>query len=259
MSLRPWDGASRSPVAAAGFRRPELVALPAELPTLTQLFTFARDAELRFDTLRLQIEERAFGSRGEQRTLIDVVMRHPGEVRVTTSEPDRGTKGNYELWLSDGEIVQTFSGLTRVGTHRPARRRIRGLESGDLPGSSTVYEPVTDLPKETLPETFVHPAGFCQNVLATGDCRIVGTAEQAGREVLIVECDHPRAVEVSADRPDHSLQVWFDRETGMISRLVETIGGRITRDAVATVLNPDTALPPNPFAFTFPSDARMLF
>lgn len=259
MSLRPWNRASRSPIVAAGYRRPELVALPTELPTLAELFTFARDAELRFETLRLQIEERAVGARGEQRTLIDVMLRHPGEVRVTTSVPARGTKGNYEIWLSDGESVRTYSGISKVATDRPARRRIRGLEDPDLPGTAMVYVPITELPAETLPDTFVHPAGFCQNVLASGDCRIVATADHNGREVLVVESHHPRTVEMFADRPDHHLQVWFDRETGVISRLVETIAGQVTRDAVATVLEPDSVLPPNAFIFTFPSDARMLF
>jgi hypothetical protein len=259
MALRLWDGASRSPLALTGTRQPELVALPTELPTLAQLFTFARDAELRFETLRLQIEERTFGARGEQRTLIDTILRHPGEARITTTDLARGTKGNFEVWVTDGEHVLTFNGTTRVGTNRPVRRTIRGLDSNDLPGTSTVYRPVTDLQMETLPELFVHPAGFCQNVLATGDARITGTVDHLGREQLIVECDHPRTVEVSADRPDHAFQVWFDRDTGVISRLVETIAGQVTRDAVATVLDPDAPLPPNAFAFTFPSDARMLF
>jgi hypothetical protein len=259
MSLRLWDGASRSPVARTGTRRPELVALPSELPSLAQLFTFARDAEQRFETLRLQIEERTFGARGEQRSLIEAVVRHPNFAKVTTTDPGRGTKGNFEVWVSDGETVQTFNGTTRVGTNRPVRRAVRGLESSDLPGSSTVYMPITDLPMETLPELFVHPAGFCQNVLATGDARIVGTVDHLGREQLIVESQHPRTVEVSADRPDHAFQVWFDRDTGMISRLIETIAGQVTRDAVATVLAPDAPLPPNAFLFTFPSDARMLF
>ncbi len=233
--------------------------MPAELPTLDQLFTFARDAELRFDTLRLQIEERTLGTRGDQRALIDVLLRHPGQARVTMTDPARGTRGNYEIWISDGETVRTFSGTTKVGTARPLRRRVGGLDDRDFPGSSTVYEPLTELPKESLPEVFVHPAGLCQNVLATGSCRIVGTADQNGREVLIVACDHPRAVDLSADRPDHQLQVWFDRETGLISRLVEMIAGQVTREAVATVLAPNALLPPTAFAFTFPSDARMLF
>jgi outer membrane lipoprotein-sorting protein len=259
MSLRPWDRASRSPVPVASRRSPELAALPSQLPTLEQLFTFARDAELRFETLRLQIEVRAAGSRGEQRTLMDVLLRHPGEARVTTSDPTLGTRGNFDVWLSDGQTVRTFSGQSRVGTNRPVRRRVRGLADRDLPGSSTVYVPITDLEKETLPEAFIHPAGLCQNVLATGASRVAGTAEQNGREAVIVECDHPRSVDVSADRPDHQLQVWFDRETGVISRLIETIAGQVTRDAVVTVLEPDVALPPSAFSFTFPSDARMVF
>ena len=112
---------------------------------------------------------------------------------------------------------------------------------------------------ESLPETFVHPAGLCQNVLATGDCRVVGTADHNGREVIILECHHPRTVEVSEDRPDHQLQVWFDRETGIVARLVETIARRVTRDAVTTSLGPNAALPPTAFTFVFPSDARMLY
>ena len=259
MTLQRWDRASRSSLVDLDARRPELVALPAELPTLDQLFTYMRDAELRFETLRLNIEERVWGSRGEQRTLIDVLLRHPGEARVTTTDPTRGTRGNYEVWLSDGEVVRTFNGISKVGTQRPARRTIRGLDDRDLPGTSTVFWPQTALPMESLPETFVHPAGFCQNVLATGDCRIVGTAEQNGREVIVVDCAHPRTVEVSADRPDHALQVWFDRETGVITRLIETIAGAVTRDAVVTVLDPDAPLPPRAFDFTFPSDAQKLF
>jgi outer membrane lipoprotein-sorting protein len=236
-----------------------MAALPAGLPTVDQLFTFARDAELRFETLRLQIEERAFAARGEQRTLIDVMLRHPGEARIISSEPGPGARANYQIWLSDGATVRTYSGRTRVGTSRPVRRALAGLDSRDLPGTSTVYVPVTDLQAETLPDTFVHSAGFCQNVLTSGECRIAGTAEQNGREVIVVHCEHPRAVEVSADRPDHELDVWFDRETGIISRLMETIAGQLTRDAIATVLEPDAPLPPNAFQFAFPSDVRMIY
>jgi len=240
-------------------RRPELVALPSELPTVAQLFTFARDAELRFETLRMGIDERTFGTRGEQHVLIDAMIRHPGQAKVTTSDPSRGTRGNYEIWISDGVTVRTYSGISKVGTERPARRRVRGLGNPDLPGTSTAYRPVTALQMESLPETFIHPAGLCQNVLATGDCRVVGTADHNGREVIILECHHPRTVEVSEDRPDHQLQVWFDRETGIVARLVETIALRVTRDAVTTSLGPNAALPPTAFTFAFPSDARMLY
>ena len=61
----PWDrAAARSPGRSGDRPRPELSALPPRrLPTLAELFTFMRDAELRFETLRMRIEERAFDGR----------------------------------------------------------------------------------------------------------------------------------------------------------------------------------------------------
>ena len=42
---------------------------------------------------------------------------------------------------------------------------------------------------ETLPDTFVHPAGLCQNVLATGHCEVTGTDVVAGREAIVLVKD----------------------------------------------------------------------
>src|SRR5256885_1832801 len=80
-STRLWDRAGALTVPSADRRRPEIVALPARLPTLDELFTFMRDAELRFETLLMRIEERTFGTRGEQLVAIDVALRHPGDAR----------------------------------------------------------------------------------------------------------------------------------------------------------------------------------
>jgi hypothetical protein len=124
---------------------------------------------------------------------------------------------------------------------------------------SRIYDPVTPLPMETLPDTFVHPAGFCQNVLATGRCTMTGSTTVNGRATIHLRCDHPRSVELPGDRPDHSMDVAVDRDTGVIVRLMETIGGNVTRDAVVTVLEPDTPLPPSAFEFTFPTGTTMLF
>jgi len=112
---------------------------------------------------------------------------------------------------------------------------------------------------ETLPETFVHPAGYCQNVLATGRSRIVGLDEVGQREAIVVECDHPRTIEVVADRPDFRITLWVDRADGVILRLVESIAGRATRDARVTEYEPDAVLPPNAFDFRFPTGTTMLF
>ena len=55
------------------------------------------------------------------------------------------------------------------------------------------------------------------------------------------------------------MEIWVDRATGVIVRLVETIGGSVTRDATATVLEPDASLPPSAFDFVFPTGTTMLF
>jgi outer membrane lipoprotein-sorting protein len=260
MSIRLWEGAGALPVPADKPPRPELVALPATgLPSLDELFVFMRDAELRFETLRMRIEERSGTVEGESIVAIDVLLRHPGDARVTTTEPGRGTAGNYEVWISDGETVRTYSGPHRLGTKRPVRQRVRGVNDPDLPGFSHVYRPLTALPMESLPELFVHPAGYCQNVLATGRCVILGTADVAGREAIVLRCEHPRSVERVADRPDFAVEIATDRETGCILRLTESMGGAITRVAEAVTFEPDAPLPPAAFAFEFPEGTTTIF
>jgi hypothetical protein len=224
-----------------------------------ELFTFMRDAELRFQALRMRIEERTITALGEQIVLMEIALRHPGLARVTTSEPGRGTADNYELWISDGEIVRTYAAAHRLGTSRPVRAAVRGLDDGGFPGFSRVYRPLTSLPMETLPDTFIHPAGYCQNVLATGRCWISGTDIAAGREAIVVECDHPRTIERVADRPDFHIRVAVDRAEGIITRLTETVGGELTRDAEVTLLDPDAPLPDSTFEFSFPEGTTMLY
>jgi len=260
MSTSPWARASSSlRASASGRRRPELVSLPEGTPGLPELFTFVRDAELRFETLRMRIEDRTATTHGERLLVIETTIRHPGEARVVTTDPSLGITANHELWISDGETVRTWSAEHRKGTKRPVRRRVAGLDDPDFPGSATVYRPLTALPAESLPESFVHPAGLCQNVLGSGRSWVAGTVDVNGREAVLVECDHPRSIGIAADRPDHHLQVSFDRDTGVILRLVETIAGEVTRDAIVTSLLPDAALSPATFAFSFPSGATLIY
>ncbi len=262
-TTRPWDLAADLPIPAGRRPRPEIVSLPGDaLPTLSELFTFMRDAELRFDQLRLRIEERSLTTDGEHLVVIDVALRHPNDARVTTTDPSRGTAGNYEIWISDGETVRTYSAPHRLGTERPVRRPVQGVsgrDARDLPGTARVYVALTALPTETLPEVFVHPAGYCQNVLSTGACRVVGLGEVSGRETIVIECDHPRTVEREADRPDFRIRVSVDRADGVILRLEESIGGVITRDARVLEYGPDAPLAPSAFDFLFPTGTTMLF
>jgi outer membrane lipoprotein-sorting protein len=262
MSATPaWDRAASLPVPAGDRPQPEVVALRGGLPSVESLFTFMRDAELRFGTLRMRIEERAFTARGEDLTVVEVSLRHPGQARIQTSMPALDTASNYEIWLSDGKTVQSYAATHKVGTRRPVRPMVRGVSGadGDLPGMSTVYTALTPLLMESLPELFVHPAGFCQNVLATGDCRVTGTADVAGRAAIVLECGHPRTVERVASRPDYRIVICVDRADGVILRLEESMGGEVTRDAIVTSYEPDAVLPPSTFAFAFPPDTTFIY
>jgi hypothetical protein len=238
------------------------VSLPAGDLDVATLFTFMRDAELRFDTLRMRIVETSATTRGRHVVTMDVVLRHVGLAKVTTTEPHRGASANYEIWIGDEETVRTYSAPRKLATERPVREVVAGFEgraAKDLPGRARFYEPLTALPMETLADTFVHPAGYLQNVVATGSCRILGEGRQLERETVTVRSDHPRTSEVHFDRPDTSIELTVDRETGVILRLVERVGGEVTRDAVVTDFGPDAPLPPSAFEYRVPADARMLY
>jgi hypothetical protein len=259
MSTSTWDRAGSLPVPADGVATPELVALRDELPTVDELFTFMRDAELRFRTLRMRIEEHVFGTRGEEVLTSEVFLEHPGKAKILTAAGAAdAAKVDYDVWISDGITVRAYTASRKVGTTRPVRPRPRGLDA-DFPGASRVYTPVTALQMESLPDLFIHPAGYCQNVLATGSCAIVGSTLVAGREAIVLECDHPRAIEVTADRPDFAIRVAVDRGDGVILRLEESIAGQVTRDAITTSYLPDAPLPPTAFVFAFPSDTTPLY
>jgi hypothetical protein len=256
---RSWDRAAALPVPIDQRRLPEIAALAAGLPSVPALFDFMRDAELRFATLRMRIVETAQTARGEVSTTLDVVVRHPGQAKVTTTGEAQGGRADYDIWISDGEVVRTYAVAHHLGTQRPIRNRPRGLTDDDIPGPSQVYEPLTPLPAETLPDALVHPAGLCQNVLTTGRCTIVGTELVGGREAVILECDHPRATQIGTDRPDYRIAISVDRETGVILRFVESIDGRPTRHAEVVVFEPDAALQPSALQFVFPSGTTMLY
>ena len=259
MSLQRWARAASLPAPRPGLRLPEVVALRPGAPIVDELFTFMRDAELRFSTLRMRIDERLWATRGEQAIVSEVAIRHPGHARIVTFEAGAGYAGNHELWLSDGVTIRTYVGRDKRGTERPIRNRPRGLADKDFPGPSKIYEPITQLPSETLPELFIHPAGYCQNVLATGRPYISGTDVVAGREAITLACDHPRSVEWEADREDFRIEVAVDRVEGLITRLVETIDGEVTRLATVVALDVDPVLAPDTFDFEFPPGTTILY
>jgi outer membrane lipoprotein-sorting protein len=254
-----WDRASALPVVADGTRRAELAALRPGRPDVATLFTFMRDAELRFGSLRLRLDEHRYVASGEHRVSHELLLVHPGRAKVTTIAEDGQVTRNHAIWISDGETIRTYQAAHNLATERPVRRRVVGLDDPDLPGTSRPYRPLTALPANSLVETFVHPAGYCQNVLATGACRVTGTDTVAGRETVVLTCHQPRTIELPADRPDHRLELAVDLETGLIARLIESFGDRLTRAVEATTLETDSAIPESAFTFAVPSDAATIF
>ena len=122
---RAWDRAGSLPVPVAGRRLPEVAALRDELPTVDELFTFMRDAEQRFETLRMRIEEHSWTARGEEVLIHDVALRHPGEAKVLTShDRTRARPTATRSWVSDGDdgpdVCRVAQGRAPAG--RSARR-----------------------------------------------------------------------------------------------------------------------------------------
>src|SRR5439155_921027 len=104
---RTWERAALVPASRGGRPRPELATLRRGVPDIPQLFTYMRDAELRFDTLRMRIEERTGTARGDNLVVTQVLLRHSGHgggvgprgayPRVRPPADDRGLRGSARL------------------------------------------------------------------------------------------------------------------------------------------------------------------
>jgi hypothetical protein len=238
---------------------PSMVALPATSPSIDDLFEFMRDAERRFRTLRMRIVDRANTAYGQIDTTIELWLAHPGRAKVIENHPARGARpATYTLWVSDGRRVRTYDSGSNVTTNRAHRHVPEGIDDPTLPRSSRVLPPLTELPAESLPEAFVHPAGLTRN-LATGDVSLFSQATIAGREALLVEVVAPRATLIETDRPDHSQLLGVDRATGIVTLLEEHVGDTVTRRAEVTYLEPDARVRNEDFVIHVPEDATPIF
>lgn len=248
-----------APARTAQLRSPGLVTLTGDEPAPGELFRFMEQAELRFETLRMRIVDEKTTTHGLERETYEVWLRHPGWAKVVTTRGEPRER-DFEVWTSDGETVRTYDARAALSTVRRIMNVPFGATDASLPAHARIYLPVTPLPMESLPETFVHPRGLCRNVLSTGAVRIVGTAELAGgREAIVLRSDHPRTSHVLTDRPDHWLEVGVDRQTGVILLLAEHVGGRITRHAQAVWVSLDEAIGDEAFTIHVSSDTRVLY
>jgi hypothetical protein len=245
--------------ALTPLRSPEYPTLPETTPALNELFAFMAEAELRFDSLRMRIVDRQVTTHGDEAVEHDIWLRHPGLAKVVSTRGDT-SEGDYDVWASDGQTVRTFNALGRTATQRRVRLAPRGLDDPDLPRHSRVYIPQTALEAETVADTFIHPSGFCRNVLSTGAVYRRGTAALAGgREAILLRCDHPRASHLLLDRPDHWLEIGVDAQTGMLLLLAEHVGDRMTRHAQAVNVRLDDPIPDSAFTIHTSSDTRSIY
>ncbi|MEX2546883.1 MAG: hypothetical protein WD830_03745 [Chloroflexota bacterium] len=240
-------------------RAPDQPTLTTNEPEIKDLFRFMAEAELRVETLRMRIVDRRTTTHGEETETHEVWLRHPGRAKVISTRGlplDR----DFDVWVSDGENVQTYDARSNLATKRRVPTRPVGATDPALPPFAQIYLPVTTLPAETLAEMFVHPNGFCRNVLATGVVTQRGTQELAGgREALLLRCDHPRTSHVLTDRPDHWLEVGIDLQTGIVLLLAEHIGEQLTRHAEVVTMAIDEPIVDDVFLVHISSDARVLY
>src|SRR5262245_54196124 len=208
------DAPSRPQLPA--LRPPEQPTLPVVEPDLRELFAFMAEAELRFETLRMRIVDQRTTTHGDETETHELWLRHTGNAKVISTRGEARER-DYDVWVSDGESVHTYDAKGNTATVRRMPQAPVGADEPGLPSFAQVYLPVTALPAETLADTFVHPNGFCRNVLLTGVVRRRGTASLAnGRETILLRCDHPRTSHVLTDRPDHWLEVGVDAQTGLM-------------------------------------------
>lgn len=261
----PWSGSIRSmsdliptrpaPVVPA----PTRVALGDDVPSIEELFLFAREAELRVQSLRMTIEEHSMTARGEEIVRHEIQLRHPGQVRVTSRRSEEPLSKEYDVWLSDGHTAQVYKAANNSVSVRPLHGGVAGRDRADLPLPAQQYEVLTRLPSGTLADTFIHPHGLFRNVLVTGPLAIVGTESVGGREAIVVRTEHPRAALVLVDRPDRTVEVGIDRATGFLLSLTEKVADNVTHHAEVTSLEVDPTIFDSAFELKLSSDVRRLY
>ena len=98
---------NRSPLVGTATRTTSNVqlALPRGLPTVEALFTFAAGAERRIRTLRARIEERSTTAGGQSRVETELLLERP-RLRVTTIKREGTSAGSYDVWSTDGAVVE---------------------------------------------------------------------------------------------------------------------------------------------------------
>ena len=235
------------------------VVLADDAPSVEELFLFAREAELRVQSLRMTIEERVVTAKGAAMVVHEIQLKHPGRARVATKHSSEPMSRDYDIWISDGETITFYEASNKIASTRRHRARVVGSDDPTLPAFARQYEPLTALPPGSLADAFIHPHGLFRNVLVTGPLAIVGVQPVADREAIVVRSQHPRAAKVLVDRPDRSIEVGIGRDSGFVLLLTERIGDTITRHAEVTSLELDPTIFDAAFELKLSADVRKVY
>jgi hypothetical protein len=244
---------------AASVPAPVRVAMADDVPSVEELFSFARESELRVKTLRMSIEERVVTAKGADTIVHEIQLKHPGHARVATKRSSEPLTRDYDIWLSDGESITAYEASNRIVSVRKPRPRLQGSDEPGLPPFAQGYAPLTALPHGSLADAFIHPHGLFRNVLVTGPLALVGVQPVADREAVVVRARHPRSAKVLVDRPDRSIDVGIGRDSGFVLLLIERIGDTVTRHAEVTSLEIDPVIFDSAFEIKLPADVRRIY
>ena len=219
--------------------------MPSGLPSVAELFTFMRDAELRFATLRMRIVDRSRDARGDEATN---ARGQPSPSRPRQGHDERGRRGDRrrlrhldlrrrprpDLRGRPQARHAAADPQPPARSRRPGPSRVRqGLRAGHSPADRDAAR--------TRSST---PAACARTSSRRVDARSPARSWPSGARRSRSSASIPVRPRSPRDRPDYRLYLTIDRATGVILRLIETIGGTTTRDAEVMVLDPDAALPP---------------
>ena len=144
---------------------------------------------------------------------MDVVLRHPGDAKVTTTQPGDGRRGR----LRDLDLrrrascgrTRASTGWARSGRSGTARAAWTTRTSRARRGSTSRSRRCRWRRCRTRSSTRPATARTCSRPAAAWSP--APTSSAAARRSC-VECDHPRTTELAGDRPDFHISLAVDRD-----------------------------------------------
>ena len=228
-------------------------ALSGGIPSVAQLFAYAAEAERRVQTLRLRAEERSVTAAGGSVTQTELLVDRP-RARVTTIHGD-----SYDVWATDGSLIEQYSAASNTFTRRPHRAAPAGLDGQGLPSTVAVGATLGPLPLKGWATTLLRPGHFCSNVLSSAVLGAVHETTHLGRAALAVDAAAPRTIDRIGDHAAFRYEVTFDRQTGLLLAVNELHNDQLVRSTTVTALAIDAAIPASEFVIEIPGNARKIY